>query len=225
MAKPKYHYGICFKCRLKNKLPFFKYDFLPQRLKEKCVKCLHRIRNSRKLLNILKWTDPENLTLEQKQAIERLLEAPCEIPRHTTSSRSANSLKKYKITPEHFAALYEFQDGKCAICKKPELRLNVDHNHSNGKVRALLCRGCNTGLGCFGDNVQVLKAAAAYIEHHAPDLGLKYISKPQVVVHNIKQEPKESAPVLRNLDNSKHLKALIAEQFKDDRLSNLKFRR
>lgn len=54
----------------------------------------------------------------------------------------------------------------CALCGATE-QLMVDHCHTSGKVRAALCRTCNTGLGQFGDDPARLRAAADYLEKHA----------------------------------------------------------
>ena len=53
--------------------------------------------------------------------------------------------KKYNTTPEEYDALLERQGGGCAICgKRPKKkRLHIDHNHSNGQIRGLLCFHCN----------------------------------------------------------------------------------
>ncbi len=58
-----------------------------------------------------------------------------------------------------YIKLLELQDNKCAICKKPETKIDpqlgtpsslaVDHCHKTKKVRALLCFRCNTTLGSF----------------------------------------------------------------------------
>lgn len=42
----------------------------------------------------------------------------------------------------------------------------IDHCHKTGKVRGILCDGCNVGLGSFGDNPKTLKLAIAYLEKH-----------------------------------------------------------
>lgn len=76
-------------------------------------------------------------------------------------------IRKYGIKPADFWALVEKQDGGCAICDtKPAnpLLLVVDHNHDTGKVRGLLCGGCNTGLGIFGDSPERLERALGYLE-------------------------------------------------------------
>jgi len=58
------------------------------------------------------------------------------------------------------------QNGRCAICeRKPDQILCIDHSHETGKVRALLCRKCNTGLGCYDDDPAFARKAAAYLEY------------------------------------------------------------
>lgn len=59
----------------------------------------------------------------------------------------------------------------CPICKKstiPGITANIvkDHNHLNGKAREWLCDSCNTGLGRFKDNIELLKNAIKYLEKH-----------------------------------------------------------
>lgn len=76
---------------------------------------------------------------------------------------------KYGITPADYEAMFLAQGGRCAICREPARRtLNVDHDHSTGMVRALLCHGCNTGIGHFGEDVIVLQAALDYLKAHRP---------------------------------------------------------
>lgn len=83
--------------------------------------------------------------------------------------------RKFGLTPADYAALELSQKYGCAICgvRAKErttrsggkcARLHVDHCHSTGVVRGLLCYGCNSALGLFKDNVAALKAAAAYLE-------------------------------------------------------------
>lgn len=72
----------------------------------------------------------------------------------------------YKITLDEYENLYFLQNGKCKICyKEKEMRkLCVDHDHSTGKIRGLLCDTCNRGLGYFKDNPLFLKNAIKYLE-------------------------------------------------------------
>jgi hypothetical protein len=77
-----------------------------------------------------------------------------------------DNLKKYNLTELEFNALLKAQDNKCAICHRSfddSHRPHVDHDHQTGAVRGLLCRRHNTGLGCFGDDADLMTAAIAYL--------------------------------------------------------------
>lgn len=75
-------------------------------------------------------------------------------------------LKELGFTREQYTALVEAQGGKCAICAKPLGRgeFCLDHSHSTGVVRGILCRRCNLGVGQFSDDPILLRTAAAYLE-------------------------------------------------------------
>jgi hypothetical protein len=83
-------------------------------------------------------------------------------------------LARYGTTPEEYAARLEAQAGLCMICGGPpkpegiraESKLHQDHDHVTKRNRDLLCANCNKGLGCFGDDPERLRAAAAYVERH-----------------------------------------------------------
>ncbi len=71
---------------------------------------------------------------------------------------------RYGITPEQFDELYNRQLGKCAICQQTyHSTLHIDHDHSNGKIRGLLCNNCNRGLGHFKDSTELLENASKYL--------------------------------------------------------------
>jgi hypothetical protein len=81
-----------------------------------------------------------------------------------------NLRKNYQMTPAEFNLMWDQQDGKCVICKckmaprgRSKEAVAVDHNHGTGKVRKLLCRGCNHGLGMFKDDPELLFSAAEYL--------------------------------------------------------------
>lgn len=72
----------------------------------------------------------------------------------------------YRISPEEYVEMHRKQDGKCAICEtKPTTKrgLHLDHNHTTGKVRGLLCHGCNVALGSFKENTNLLSKAIEYL--------------------------------------------------------------
>lgn len=59
--------------------------------------------------------------------------------------------------------MYEDQEGKCAICLVFKDKLYIDHCHRTGKLRALLCFGCNSGIGQMKDNAEIVLRAAQYL--------------------------------------------------------------
>lgn len=71
----------------------------------------------------------------------------------------------YGLTHEAYTDLVNSQDGKCAICKiEPgEIRFHIDHCHTTGEVRGILCINCNRALGCFRDDTDLLSAAISYL--------------------------------------------------------------
>ena len=73
------------------------------------------------------------------------------------------TLKTYSITKEQFDELKAAHNGFCAICKI-ESKLFIDHNHSSGSVRGLLCLSCNFGLGHFKDSEALLLSAIEYLK-------------------------------------------------------------
>ena len=77
----------------------------------------------------------------------------------------------YGITLEQFEEMRTLQNCSCAICGKHESqnknkKLFVDHDHDTGKVRELLCHGCNTGIGLLQDDVELLQKALDYLIKH-----------------------------------------------------------
>jgi hypothetical protein len=60
--------------------------------------------------------------------------------------------EQYRLTPDQYAALMEAQGNRCAICQTPPAagkRLAIDHCHTTGVVRGLLCIACNLALGFY----------------------------------------------------------------------------
>jgi hypothetical protein len=87
------------------------------------------------------------------------------------SRRKSYLKRKYGITVEEADALLAAQEGRCAICGKSEgdsrgFRMHIDHCHTTGAVRGVLCNLCNAGLGNFRDDPELMRKAIAYLALH-----------------------------------------------------------
>lgn len=90
-------------------------------------------------------------------------------PADTVKKRKHQLRSKYDISVEEFNNLLQFQNHKCAICNLEDFGKKgpmMDHCHSTGKNRGILCRGCNTGLGNFKDDISKLISAVSYINKY-----------------------------------------------------------
>jgi hypothetical protein len=90
--------------------------------------------------------------------------------RNSGRQRQKEIPRKYGISFEQFLQLVEEQQNKCKICSKElETGVNglvVDHCHEVNKVRGILCRDCNLGLGFFKDDVIRLLKAIDYLKNN-----------------------------------------------------------
>jgi hypothetical protein len=79
--------------------------------------------------------------------------------------------KRFGLSHDDYNAMSAEAEHRCEICGQEEttkirervLRLAVDHCHTTGKVRGLLCMSCNRGLGYFRDDPEFLRRAIAYL--------------------------------------------------------------
>lgn len=86
----------------------------------------------------------------------------CHYIRTSKDARWRTIKSKYGLTRIEFELMLVSQDSKCAICKS-KTELVVDHDHTTGKVRGLLCRRCNFVLGILEDE-EFIEAANRYLE-------------------------------------------------------------
>jgi hypothetical protein len=73
------------------------------------------------------------------------------------------------MTIEDYEAMLEAQGGGCSICGRPprdDISLHVDHDHSTGAVRGILCFPCNNALADFQEDMRLLLKAVNYLARH-----------------------------------------------------------
>lgn len=73
--------------------------------------------------------------------------------------------RRYGITERHLQRIKDEQDGLCAVCRVQPAE-HVDHSHTTGKVRGILCFNCNGALGRFEDDPEVMRRAIEYLVAH-----------------------------------------------------------
>lgn len=99
---------------------------------------------------------------------------PCMSASRSEEGRLKNRLRRYGITAEQFERLKAH--GKCQVCERdfvdqrhhPQAPV-VDHDHATGRVRGVICRSCNLGLGYFNDDPVVIETLGAYICGSGPN--------------------------------------------------------
>lgn len=82
--------------------------------------------------------------------------------------RKADLKKSYGITLEEYDKMFQEQGFVCKICNRPKpegaQNFHVDHCHTTGAIRGILCPSCNHLLGNARDNIEVLDNAIKYLK-------------------------------------------------------------
>lgn len=115
------------------------------------------------------------LHLERMRYADNVQDEEWKDKRNQRESRG-KFLRRYGITVAERDALLLGQGSKCKICEMPIAFIgksattgaHIDHCHSTGRVRGILCASCNTTLGKFGDDPARLRKAAEYLETSDP---------------------------------------------------------
>lgn len=82
--------------------------------------------------------------------------------------RAKDSIRKsrYGVPVGWYSEQYAIQEGKCLVCSRFSEILSIDHDHSTGEVRGLICNPCNAGIGLLQDDPSLLRKAADYLERN-----------------------------------------------------------
>lgn len=92
------------------------------------------------------------------------------IKEHKLKSKESQKIKRlkkvYNLSVEEYDSLIEQQGNKCKVCEVSfeENWINIDHCHSTGKIRGLLCVCCNLALGGAKDDINILNKLINYLE-------------------------------------------------------------
>lgn len=111
----------------------------------------------REAMKLSRRADPEKFRIAQREWRKQ----------HPEYHRAGSLKKNFGITVAQYDQMAAEQDNACAICRGHNLsgkRLAVDHDHTSGKIRSLLCSRCNTALGQLREQPGLCRAAAEYLE-------------------------------------------------------------
>lgn len=106
-----------------------------------------------------KWRDANPERLKAYNAKHRTENA--EGIKKTTRNYSLRTT--YGITLEEYQHIFTAQGNCCAVCQNTSRRMHVDHDHTTGRIRGILCHNCNIALGLLQDNEHTLTNLAAYL--------------------------------------------------------------
>jgi hypothetical protein len=170
---------ICLVCNVEKPFSsFHKAKKEKDGLQYSCIECSKRYHAKRYIeqkekinAQIKKYRMENKEKLAQSQNIWK-----SKNPEKVKKYQRATNLKKFGISLQDYEKKFEEQKGLCAICKKPETfihsrtkkiaKLAVDHCHSTGKTRGLLCKNCNIALGLFKDDQFSILSALNYLKEH-----------------------------------------------------------
>lgn len=159
---------ICTSCKdeLPNTTEYF-YVGKKGKLKNQCKICFQIFYLRRRL----ELTSLSRINYQLNKA-ERLEQKKEYHQRSKEKRRIYNIGKKFGITEQEYQSLMNNQRGLCKICGRSLVEPDsirspaIDHNHTTGLVRALLCADCNTALGLVHENVSTLQSMISYIEEY-----------------------------------------------------------
>lgn len=165
----------CSRCGTTKKIEeFYKHKTCLDGHRGACKKCMNKEKNNWKktpkgIEYTRKFKKIWNKTEEGRKCKKRSFEKWRKTAHGQNMERNYNLKKAYNITLEDYDQMLESQNGACKICGKVDpgrissKRLAVDHDHTTGKVRGILCFRCNMGLGCFNDNIEIIKKVINYL--------------------------------------------------------------
>lgn len=156
---------VCRECKTEKSLSEFHIDrTLRDGHRAKCKEC-----TSKHCKKYFKDLPPE----EKKKRLEATRKWREKNPEAYKRSYINSSIKKKGLETEEYEKLQKIQNDVCAICIKPQVycsgksgepdRLCIDHDHSTGFIRGLLCHICNKGIGCFCDSPKIMLSGVKYL--------------------------------------------------------------
>jgi hypothetical protein len=173
---------VCRKCKVEKPFDEFSPHHKDGNFNNQCKKCVSKNTREWALNNVERYKlRTREYYLNNKEKTKARTKKWAQNNRSRVNARAnaynrANPDKvrnhglkyKYGITLSEYNSLLLEQNSNCAICGINQSELNrplyVDHCHSTGKVRGLLCRKCNVSIGMLGDSIDLVEKSLIYLK-------------------------------------------------------------
>lgn len=133
------------------------------RVEKSCSKC-NRVK-------FLTDFSTDKRTIDGRQSICRACQKQWAVESGYSAQTKYRLEKIYGITLAEYLSIFERQNAQCAGCNNQIIEFgkstHLDHNHTTGVIRGILCRPCNTTLGHAQDNINRLRGLIHYLEYKA----------------------------------------------------------
>lgn len=171
---------ICTQCKTsKPSYSFYRKGKQKQYLAPACKECFNKSLAEYRAKNPLKIKEANKASYIKKRDEriksakiwkennpEKMKEIKANFKKRYPNYSRLSTLKKHGLTMDEFGAMIEQNNNSCWICSTPFKNIidaKIDHCHTTGKVRGLLCSHCNTALGLVKDNTGILKNMIHYL--------------------------------------------------------------
>lgn len=168
--KPKYAFNLCRACYRKQRR-----DSRIEEFREK-EKQWYENNKAKVIANQRKYYEKKRAegaySTDEFKERKRQYNAQPHVKERVKEYDRRKHLAKFGMSIEDYYTLLADQDGVCAIChtgnpgRDDRELLYVDHDHTTGYIRGLLCHNCNFGIGHFKDSPSLLEEAARYLREH-----------------------------------------------------------
>ena len=160
---------ICSKCKLEKTIDrFSKRKDGKEGYRRWCKDCAKVNSQEQRLKDPAKYKEVDRKSNSKLENRKRRKNTASNWVKENPDKHKDTILKRYyNITLIDYNILFSDQGGCCAICNSHQDQLKsplcVDHNHVTGKVRGLLCKPCNSGIGFLKDNKDLCLKAYGYL--------------------------------------------------------------
>lgn len=174
----EFNMKICSKCEVKKEpSEFSKHKLHSDGLYSQCKICVTNIKKTHE------YRFKSNLAKRRQLKIPKYRELNSKRSKAFRSTEKGklyilnDGLKRnYGITLQKYNELFQAQNGCCAICERHSTefskRLHVDHDHKTNEIRGLLCHHCNTAIGSFLEDTDLMLKAIQFLQKHKKTLEL-----------------------------------------------------